>query len=183
MQTPSIETWQSAERHLGEGRRDDARTAYLTLADEPAFAALAQLRLSLIASQEGRRRDAVAHALAAGQAHIEDPDITEMVCKRLLTLGETQAAVALARSPAVSLSKRPGPLEQLGRTMIDYTQPQAALRALRTARSRGWDSARIRCFIGIAEHQLGNDDAAEGELEAALEGGGDFPRAARALSS
>ncbi|HKN78834.1 MAG TPA: sulfotransferase [Lysobacter sp.] len=183
MQTAPLDTWQTAERDLGEGRRDDARAAYLALSDNPAFAALAQLRLSLIASADGRGRDAVAHALAAGQAHIEDPDIIEMVCKRLLTLGEAQAAVALARAPAVSLSKRPGPLAQLGRTMIDYTQPQAALRALRTARSRGWDSARIRCFIGIAEHQLGNDDAAEGELEAALEGGGDFPRAARALSS
>ncbi|UHQ18529.1 sulfotransferase [Lysobacter sp. KIS68-7] len=183
MPTPSLETWQSAERHLGEGRRDDARTAYLTLADEPAFAALAQLRLSLIASHEGRGRDAVAHALAASKAHIEDPDITEMVCKRLLTLGEAQAAVQLTRSPAVMLSKRPGPLAQLGRTLIDYTQPEAALRVLRTARSKGWDSARIRCFTGIAEMQLGNDDAAEGELEGALEGGSDFPRAARALST
>jgi tetratricopeptide (TPR) repeat protein len=182
MQTSPLDTWHTAERLLGERRQDDARAAYLEIAGDPEFAVLANLRLSLIASSEGRYRDAVAHALAAAEAGPDDADVIEMVCKRLLNLGETETAVRLAASPAMLQSKRPGALAQLGKVMTDYMQPESALRLLRAARGLGWDSAAIRYLVGLSEMQLGNPDAAEFELDAALQADPDFARAARSLS-
>jgi tetratricopeptide (TPR) repeat protein len=182
MQTTPLDTWQTAERLLGERRQEEARAAYLEISGEPGFGVLANLRLSLIASSERRYRDAVQHALAAADAGPEDADIIEMVCKRLLTLGETEAAVRLAGSATMLQSSRPAALAQLGKVMTDYMQPEAALRLLRAARALGWDSAAIRYLVGLSEMQLGNPDAAEFELDAALQADPDFARAARSLS-
>ena len=182
MQTSPLDTWQTAERLLAEHRQDDARAAYLDLAAEPGFAVLANLRLSLIATAQGRHRDAVAHALAAAAAGPDDGDVIEMVCKRLLTLGETEAALRLALSPAMLESGRPAALAQLGKVLTDYMQPEAALRLLRAARGLGWDSAAIRYLVGLAEMQLGHPDLASRELDASLDADPDFARAARARS-
>ncbi|BCT91052.1 hypothetical protein LYSHEL_00760 [Lysobacter helvus] len=182
MQTPALDTWQTAERLLGERRQDDARAAYLTLVDDPDFAVLANLRLSLLASGEGRYRDAIAHALAAGVAHTDDADVIEMVCKRLLTLGETEPAVIAAGRPEMLEAQRPAALAQLGKVMTDYMQPDMALRLLDAARKLGWDSPAIRYLIGLAEMHRGDDVEAQAAFDAALAADPDFARAARSLS-
>ena len=110
------------------------------------------------------------------------PPSSKSVCKRLLTLGETETAVIAAGRPEMLEAQRPVALAQLAKVMTDYLQPDMALRLLDAARALGWDSATIRYLIGMAEMQRGDAVEAQAALDAALAAEPDMARAALALS-
>lgn len=143
---------------------------------------MAHLRLSLIASASGEYRQAVKQAREAYAARQQDPDLLELVCKRLLTLGEMQAAIDCASSPLVMQTRNPRTLAELGKLMSDHVQPRLALQLLERARLLGADSPAIRYLIGLAKVYLGDFAAAEMELNSSLRADQDFALAARALS-
>src|SRR5688500_16525106 len=120
MQPQSLQAWQHAERLLGTRQPDAARAAYTALLAEPELAPMAHLRLSLIASAGGRYRAAVEHVLGAYAARQADPDLLELICKRLISLGELEAAVDCAMSPTVLQTRNPATLEALGPLMSVY---------------------------------------------------------------
>ena len=99
MHPQSIQAWQHAERLLGARQPDAARVAYTSLLADPELAPMAHLRLSLIASAGGRYRASVEHALGAYAARQPDADLLELICKRLISLGEIEAAIDCAMAP------------------------------------------------------------------------------------
>ena len=108
---PSIETWHQAEAALKSGRFDDARTAYSALLEDPAWRVPARLRLSAVASAQGQVREAVAQALAGFAARAgSDAVLLEALARRLVEVGELEAAVACAADPVVQGSDDPAVL-------------------------------------------------------------------------
>jgi len=177
-----MELWQRAERLLQARDHAAAKGIYVLLLDEPAFAIMAHLRLSLIASHQGRFRDAVGHAVNAGQRRPQDPELIELVGKRLLTLGEHELAIRCALSPAMLESKKPAATAQLGKIMVDYGEPEVALKLLQVTTGPGWDSAALRYLVGIAALYVGGRQLAERAIDGALALDPDFARAARVKS-
>src|SRR5687768_9587718 len=87
--------WHDAERAFAGGHAGAARSAYETLvAREPRHVG-AWLRLSALATNDGRHRDAVAAALHATAAVPGTPALRLPVASRLLDVGESQPARAL----------------------------------------------------------------------------------------
>ncbi len=105
MPTPHmLQLWQTAENQIESGQREAARATYQGLVADPELAPMVRLRLSLIASEQGHYRDAVNEALADWKARTPDPDLLEMLAKRLFMLGELQMAVSCATDPVVYAS-------------------------------------------------------------------------------
>lgn len=169
MPTPqSLQRWQAAERQLQQGQHELAARAYRTLALEPELAPLAHLRLSLIAQGRGHYRDAVDEAVVAHATRVEDPDLLELVAKRLFRLGELEPAVAIATSATMLRSNSAGSLAELGKMLSFHMFPEQALRLFDGARALGLDSPGLRYYIGLNRHYAGDDDGARQALESCL---------------
>lgn len=169
MPTPqSLQRWKDAERQLQQGQHALAARAYRTLAMEPEFAPLAHLRLSLIAQGRGHYREAVDEAVVAHATRLDDPDLLELVAKRLFRLGELESAVALATSPTLLRSNSPGSLFDLGKMLSFHMFPEQALRLFDGARALGVDSPAMRYFVGLNRHYAGDDEGARQALESCL---------------
>ena len=182
MQPQSLQAWQSAERLLNAQQFDQARAAYETLFDDRDLAPMAHLRLSLIAGRQGRLRDATAHAIAAWEARQPDPDLLDMIAKRLFSVGELELAAGVATYDAVLTSRNPVIHAELAKLMSDAMLPDQALMLLERAREIGLDNGPLRYLIGLSRMYTGDLDAAERELEAALEKEPDFAHAAWSLA-
>lgn len=160
--------WQRAERLLSERQFEAARTQYLPLLADPELRPLARLRLSLVASVEGRYRDAVDEALAAFEARLRDPDLLELIAKRLFTLGELQPAVACATDPAVLRTRTVSTLAELGKLLSDHGFPGDALQLLRRARGLGLQTPMLGYLVGLCLMYAGEADEAEFEFQECL---------------
>ena len=79
-------------------------------------------------------------------------------------------------------SKKPAVAAQLGKVMVDYGEPEVALKLLQVATRPGWDSAALRYLVGISAWYVGDRPLAERALDGALALDPDFARAARAKS-
>ena len=175
------QAWQGAESLVASGDFAAARAAFEALLDDPELAPMAQLRLSLVASAQGRYRDAVDAALAAFAHRRPQPHLLELLAKRLFSLGEREAALACATDP-VLLQAGPGPLlAGLGKSVLDRGFPAQALPLLRRARELGVRNPRIGLQVGLALLQLGDTGAARRELQACLVQQPGMPRALAAL--
>lgn len=163
-----LKLWQNAEHKLQLKQYDLARASYERLVGEPEMAPMARLRLSLIASSEGRYRDAVDEALAAYKVRVADPDLLEMIAKRLLTLGELETAVACATDPVVVGTRNVSTVAELGKMLSDASFPEHSLRLLGRARELGLDSPVLRYLFGLNLMYTGDADAAQRELESCL---------------
>ena len=125
--THILQLWQVAERHLQQGRLQLAMAGYRQLAGDPEMAPMAHLRLSLVAQSLGRYRESVDEALAADASRIEDPDLLEMIAKRLFRLGELEPAVALERTdPRSSGASQQGHAQQCPRSHCRSSGPLPA---------------------------------------------------------
>jgi tetratricopeptide (TPR) repeat protein len=182
MQPQSLQAWQSAERLLNAQQFQQARAAYESLADDPDLGAIAQLRLSLIAGREGRHRDATQHALDAWSARQPDPDLLDMICKRLFSLGELERATGIATSDAIANARNPVIVAELAKLMSDAGLPEQALVLLRRARDLGIDTGPLRYLIGLSLMYTGDVAGAERELEEALRLEPDFAHSAWSLA-
>ncbi|KGQ19758.1 TPR domain containing protein [Lysobacter dokdonensis DS-58] len=182
MQPQSLQAWQTAERLLNAQQLPQARAAYTALTNAPDVAALAHLRLSLIAGREGRLREATHHAVAAWEARQPEADVLGMIAKRLFSLGELELAAGIATYDAVLTAGDPGLHFELGKQMSVAMLPGHALPLLERARELGLDTGQVRYLIGLSKMHTGDIDGAQRELESARIAAPDFPQAAWSLA-
>ena len=169
----AIETWRQGEAALKGGRLDAAWEAFSELLADPAWLVPARLRLSAVASAQGRVREATAQALAGFEARGgADAVLLEALARRLVDVGELEAAVACATDPVVAGARDPAVLAGVGGLLGDQSLPALALPLLRRARELGGQTPWLASRIGRALSYLGEADAAEKELEACIAAGG-----------
>ena len=168
MVLPAQQAWDDAERMLAGGMFEEAVKRYELLRSHERYGASAALRLSLIAGRNGDFRRAVAEAIGAHGLSPADPDLLELVAKRLLSLGEKKLALdtvgRLSALPAVRVTT----LADLGKMLSDSDEPAAALQLLRRAERAGLSSAALHYLIGLSEMYVGNHDHAREQLETSL---------------
>jgi tetratricopeptide (TPR) repeat protein len=172
-----MQDWQAAERHLAANDHEAARGGYRKLLGDPQFASMAHLRLSLIASAQRRYRDAVNETVAAFDARVPDPDLLEMIAKRLSTFGESQAMLACTSDPVVQQANSIQTLAELGKLLSDVPFPRDALPLLQRARRLGLNTPVLGHLIGLCLMYAGDPAAAERELQACLRAEPDMPLA------
>ncbi len=166
----ALQRWQQAERLTGQGHGEQARLLYATVFGDPRLAPLAHLRLALLDQRAGHIRGATDHALAAFAGAYADADLMEMLCKSLLQLGETHAALACAKA----LSGMDASVEayaETGKMLSDHMLPDAALPLLAKAMGKGLANApALRYLTGLNLMYLGRLDEARRELEFCVRG-------------
>ena len=163
-----MQAWQVAERQLDAGLQDAAAASYRALLGDPELTAAAHLRLSMIASNQARHREAVDEALAACVARLPDPDLLQAITRRLVHLGELHAALACALHPAVLNSPRIGVQAELGKLLAGHYMPVAALQLLDRARAGGYRHPTVDYLTGLCRMHIGDEAGAAQALEAAL---------------
>ncbi len=170
MSVDATRDWQAAEQFSAQGQVEQARPLYLGLLEDRAIAPYAHLRLSVAEQQAGDIRGAVGHALDAfGKAHA-DPALLEMLCKLLLRLGETRAALACANA-LLGMSASAGALAEVGKMLSDHMLPDAALSLLRRAMAEGMANApAMQYLLGLNLMYAGDLGAAERALETSVRG-------------
>src|SRR5688572_3048967 len=100
MSVSAVESWRLGEVALREGRLGEAWAAYEKVAAVPGSVVPGRLRLSLVASLQGRVRESVAQALAGFEARAGvDAVLMEGLAQRLAEVGELEASVACAMDP------------------------------------------------------------------------------------
>src|SRR5690606_21072787 len=167
---------------LRAGRLDAAWDAFAALLEDRAWRLPARLRLSAVASARGRLREATAQALAGYEAREADPVLLEALARRLVEVGELEAAVACATDPAVAGARDPAVLAGVGALMNGQALPAVALPLLERARDLVGDTPPLLREIGLARSYLGDADAAERALEACLAAAPDAAQAWRDLA-
>jgi hypothetical protein len=168
MTTASQQTWQRADALFRQGHRAEARTAFESLLGDPDWVLPAQLRLSAIASADGRIRDATAAIMAAFAAREPDPVLLEALARRLVEVGELEAAVACATDPAMLWCEDPAVLAGMGELMGLQALPAHAMPLLERARVQGAAGPRIDLLLGMARLQTGDVAGAERDLLACV---------------
>jgi tetratricopeptide (TPR) repeat protein len=164
----NLMAWQRAERLLSGRDFEAARQQYLPLLADPELRPLARLRLSLVSGAQGRYRDAVDEALAAFEARQPEPELLELIAKRLFSLGELQAAIACATDPAMLRTRSISTLAELGKLLSDHGFPGDALQLLRRARGLGLNTPMLGYLIGLCLMYAGEADEAEFEFKDCL---------------
>lgn len=182
MRQQSLMSWQQAENLLAAGDSPGASGLYEALTGDVELAAMARLRLSLIASRQGNLRRATDEALAAWRASRPDPELLDMVCKRLYSLGELEHAVAIATSDAMLASGNPVILAELGKLMSDAMLPEQSLLLLQRAYDIRPSSAALRYLLGLNLLYCGRAGEAEVHLEEAIAQDPNLAHAAWALA-
>ena len=150
--------WRTAEQALAASDMPAARAGYEALLGlEPAHAG-ALLRLSTLATGDGRVREAVARLLVLAADPPHDPGLLLTLSSSLHRLGESEAALACLRHPAWARCRAPSLLEQAARTAGYLEDFATADRMLRAAEALGGASASID--YAIATHALFAGDTA-----------------------
>lgn len=163
-----LATWQAAEQHRARGEDAAARAAFERLATHPEWVAPARLRLGHLALAQGRLRDAVAEALAARAADEADPVVLEAIVELLCQVGELQAALELAQSPALRDAPDPAVQQGLGQRLSEQSFAAEARPFLQRARALGADNPTLHYQLGLTALYAGEPDAAEAAFEACL---------------
>ncbi len=166
----ALQRWQEAERLSAQGQGEQARSLYVGVLCDPRLAPLAHLRLALLDQQTGDLRGATDHALAAFAAAYADADLMEMLCKTLLQLGETHAALACATA-LQGMDASVEAYAETGKMLSDHMLPEAALPLLAKAMGKGLANApALRYLVGLNLMYLGRLDEARRELEICVRG-------------
>jgi tetratricopeptide (TPR) repeat protein len=164
----NLMAWQRAERLLSGRDFEDARQQYLPLLADQELRPLARQRLSLVSGAQGRYREAVDEALAAFEARQPEPELLELIAKRLFSLGELQAAIACATDPAMLRTRSISTLAELGKLLSDHGFPGDALQLLRRARGLGLNTPMLGYLIGLCLMYAGQAEEAEFEFKDCL---------------
>lgn len=183
MRPQSLQAWQTAERLLNTQQVAQAREAYGAMLEDPDLAAMARLRLSLMAGREGQLREATWQALQAWEVRQPDPDLLDMIAKRLYAVGELELAANVATYDALMTGANPALHSELGKLMSVAHLPRQALQLATRARELGMETAPIHYLVGTSLQQTGDLDGAEREFEAALEANPNHAQAAWALAT
>ncbi|HEY0310404.1 MAG TPA: sulfotransferase, partial [Luteimonas sp.] len=174
--------WHDAERLLDSGLPEAAETAYRQLLADPDLAPAAHLRLSLIASDRQRHREAVDHALAACAKRVRDPQLLKGIARRLFHLGEVHAGLACALDPSIAQGSDARLQAEMGKLLANHYLPVAALQLLERARAGGFRDPGLDYLSGLCRMYAGDADGARRDLEAALAAAPTLAPAMRALT-
>lgn len=159
--------YQQAERLMARGQHTEARDAWRRLLQLEPGHPVAWLRLSSLATLDGRPRDAAAAALQAIAAAPADPLLLVDIGERLRATGQSRAARACLQ--ATSRTSAPGPaLFELALLAQRLDLPEPALALAQAARASGLGDAQLRYLLGTLLMFCGRIDDAERELEACL---------------
>lgn len=160
--------WQEAERLFKAQHYEAAAEQYLVLAGHPQLGPMACLRLSMLASVQGRQREAVAAALAAFAARLPEPDLLEGLAKWLKQVGELRAMYACAHDLSVLRGRNPVAMLGFGTMLSDTGFHADGLEMLQRARNAGVRGAILDYQAGRCLQALGDPQAAARALLPAL---------------
>lgn len=160
--------WERALRELGANKQQAARATLESLVAGHPDHVPAWLRLSTLATGQGRYRDSVACLLHVAALRPADPQLLAMLAGMLHRLGEARAATeCLAQTAQSAWGERAG-LQQAAQLASQLEQTALARQLLAQAeRLGGPDAASLytRSTISLFEGDL---DASEAELHACL---------------
>lgn len=164
----AMQGWRTAEFQLASRNVEGARLAFEKLLDEPDFRMQVYLRLSQIASRQGRYRDAVEAAVSAFKEKSDDAAALAVLARRLAMLGETRSAIDCAMDPAILRSADTGLLMDAGELLAYTTFPEQSLVLFERARSLGLKDHVLNFLVGLNSMYAGDFARAEQELESCL---------------
>ena len=155
--------WERAERHLAQRNLDAARAGFESLLAADPGHVMAWLRLSTLATAQGRYRDGVQCLLSASALRTPDSGLQVLLAGMLHRLGEVQAALECLAHPALVAGADRASLLQAGQLASQMEQPALARRLLaRAGQLGGADPSTL--------YALATVDLFEGELGAAQRG-------------
>ncbi len=165
----SVALWRQGEASLTGGNPDAARAAYEALLRLEPGHALARLRLSMLATRQGRYRESVAHLLAISATQPSDPFLLAMIAGMLHRLGESRAALQCVRHPGMATAADKALLEDMANLASQLGDMPQALRLLDLADADGRASANSLYLRGTVQLFEGRLADAEATLEASLD--------------
>lgn len=168
MAAPELALWQQAEHDAAGLRLDAARPAYERLAQHPDWCVPAQLRLSMLAHQQGRLLDAGDAILAASSGVQDEGALAAAVVKQAFDMGEIEAGLQVAATPVVARSNDATVLLDVAQSLCDQSFPDLALPLLEAAAGLGVRNARLFYLLGLARMFDGDLPAAAASFEQAL---------------
>lgn len=168
MAASELALWQQAENDAARGRLDAARPAYERLARHPDWTVPAQLRLSMLAQQQGRLADAAAAALAAVAGEQDEAALTAAVMKQAFDMGEIEAGLRVGTSPVLVGSDDPDALLDAAQSLCDQSFPDRALPLLERVAALGVRNGRLFYLLGLARMFAGDLTAAAASYEQGL---------------
>ena len=125
--------WQRAERYLAENNPDAARASLEALVGRQPGHLMARLRLSTLATSQGRCRDSLAQLLAIADSQPADPYLLVMLAGLLHRLGESRAAMQCLEHPGFERSGDQGLLEEAAQLALQLERLPRALALLDAA--------------------------------------------------
>ena len=177
MQTFSTQEspWAAAQRLFQAGSFSAARAAAeRVISGEPLHSG-ARLMLANLASNEGRHREAVAHALAAAERmgrqtlqHVAE------VALKLISVGEYEASVRLIGKINPAAVPAASSLAEFSQQLSLMDQHEDALRYMQSALSLGLDGDWVHYIHGNYLKFMGRLDAAADAYERSLRSNPDF---------
>ena len=174
--------WLRAQRRVAARDWDAAQADFLALLDRHPALLQARLLLAGVLLAQQRVRDAAQQLALAATNLPGDAGAIHRVAQTLARLGETRAALACLRHPAVAQSRSPSTLLALAHVFQGIGLHAESLALMDRARDLGLDSADFRYFRALQLQFNGRLDDAEREMEACLRAGPTFGRASLSLA-
>ena len=174
--------WLRAQQRVAARDWDAAQADFLLLLERRPALVEARLLLAGVLLAKRRLRDAARQLVLAAASLPDDADAIPRVAQALAKLGETRAAIACLRRPAVARSRSPSTLLALAHVFQGLGLHAESLSLMDRARDLGLDSADFRYFRALQLQFNGRLDAAEREMEACLRAGPTFGRASLSLA-
>jgi tetratricopeptide (TPR) repeat protein len=168
MVAPELALWQQAEDDAAHDRLDLARAAYEQLARHRDWRIPAQLRLSVLAMQQGRLLDAADAILAAAAGEQDEGALAAAVAKQAFGMGEIEVGLRVAAASVVEASREPEVLLDVAQSLLDQSFPERALPLLEAAAGLGVRSARLFYLLGLGRMFAGDLVAAAASFEQCL---------------
>lgn len=168
MVAPELALWQQAEHDAAHDRLDLARSAYEQLARHCDWQVPAQLRLSVLAMEQGRLLDAADAILAAAAAEQDEGSLAAAVVKQAFGMGEIEVGLRVAAAPVVMGSREPLVLLDVAQSLCDQSFPDRALPLLESAAGLGVRSVRLFYLLGLGRMFAGDLAAAAASFEQCL---------------
>ena len=160
--------WVQGESALGRRDRAGARAAFQSLLGIEPGHIPARLRLSTLATAQGRYREAVAELQAIVVLGPSEPDLLALLAGMLHRLGESAQAIACASHAVWGSSREPAQLEEMADLLVQMGELDAASTQLGRADRISGGSAKSFYLRGNIELFRGRLAEATAATEACL---------------
>ena len=174
--------WRQAQGHLSSGRLEAAQHAFSDLLARDPRLVPARLMSAAVLLAQGRLREASVQTRLAIPAPGMGVDAVCRVAQALAAIGETNAARACLRHPAVAATRSGRALVALAHVHQGLGLHAEALALMDRAHALGHDEPDFRYYRGLQLQFNGRLDEAEAEMEACLRAGSTIGRACLSLA-